>query len=200
MFKFLQSLVFLFIFCSLFSYHLEKQEVSFLKQKGEQARRWDVARFFHNTDVVFGLEQVVTDPIALQKAAQTALFYFNNQENIDSKILRPRLFEKLLSAKKVKETLEFIVSVIEQDKKNGRYRILDSTFLNKNFKYIKWSGDADSAHKNKVVIPESGYKGKIPPGKIRLTNYAIFILDGSYHKTRNYKYLYGFLVRAWRKL
>jgi len=64
-------------------------------------------------------------------------------------------------------------------------RILDPEFLNKNFKFIKWSGDTKSALKNNVVIPEA-VSGRIPKGQIRLTNYAIFKTDGSYEKTDKY--------------
>jgi membrane-bound lytic murein transglycosylase len=188
---FRMSGMFLLLTTPLLSYHLNNQEVANMAQKGEQAKRLDVTNFFHKTGLPpFNQETVSINPLVLQKAAASALRYFNENRNTHAKILSPSVFSKnIMTPEDVKKTLQFIIWSIETDKKVGRsYRILDPKFLNKHFKFIRWHGDVSSAYKNKVVIPENADRGKIPKGKIRLTNYAVFELEGNYIKTREMPY------------
>ena len=171
-------LVFLMLTFSLINpYHLEKEEVSSFIKDGTH-NRLDVGNFFQDSDVSLKGERFVTDPLVLQSAARAALRYFKSKNKNNRNLVKPKLFEKKLNANKVQKTLEFIISTIERDKKRkSSQRILDPNFLEKNFKFMKWSGDALSAKKNKVEIPE---------GKIRLTNYAVFVANGSDHKTSKF--------------
>ena len=184
------SLRFLFFTATLSSYHLEQQEVGSFLKKGETTSRCDVTNFFHKTNLSFGSEQIILNPLILQKAANDALHYFESKSKETLKIIRPQVFSKnIMDIDKVKNTLKFVINCIEQDKQSGRpFRILNPDFLNKNFKFIKWSGDVDVAYKNKVVIPENTNNGKIPQGNIRLTKYAVFIFDGSECKSKDYPY------------
>ena len=170
------------------AYHLESQEIFSLKTKGETQNRSDVIDFFHPCKISLNNQSVITDPAVLLDAAKSAFRYFKSQNKINKKIINPRLFsQKIMSPYQVKNTLEFIISSIEQDiKKKTSPRILNSTFLEKNFKFIKWSGDYKSAQKNNVKIPENVDNGKIPKGKIRLTNYAAFVLNGNNNKTNKF--------------
>jgi len=178
----------IFFGSSLFAYRLEKEEVCSFLQRGEDCNRVDVTNFFHPTSLSFKNEQFVTNPLALQLAAESALRYFKSPRYANSRIIKPWSFDNnILSTNKARKTLEFIISTIKEDnRKKSKHRILDPNFLNKNFKFIKWSGDTSAAYKNKVVIPESLNRGKIPKGNIRLTNYAIFVLNGSYRKNEDF--------------
>jgi len=147
-----------------------------------QTEQVDVSKFFSLTNSPFKNEQVITDPSALCEAAKDTLKYFNDRKLFNARFVHPRDFgTHVMSSQKTKQTLEKIIKIIEEDK----FRILDPEFLNKTFKFIKWSGDTKSALKNNVVIPEA-VSGRIPKGQIRLTNYAIFKTDGSYEKTDKY--------------
>lgn len=172
-------------------YHLENQEIFSSKIKGETQNRTDITSFFHPCG--FSLDNqftVVNDPIVLLSAAKSALRYFKNINNEDKEIIAPKVFsQKIMTSGQVKNTLGFIISSIEQDlKKGARPRILNTHFLERNFKFIKWSGDYKSAEKNNVKIPENLDNGKIPRGEIRLTNYAAFVLNGSDKKTSRFPY------------
>ncbi len=177
--------------CSLFSFHLDNKELCSLKQNGENLNRLDIPSFFKNVSPVFKKESIVTDPIKLQRAAKLALKYFKENKKDNPHIIRPNIFNKnILNSKYVEKTLNFIIWNIENDKKRKRaYRILDTDFLNKNFKFIKWSGDIKSAYKNNVKISENFLnRGYLTKGKIRLTKYAIFQVNGNYNRTKKYCY------------
>lgn len=51
--------------------------------------------------------------------------------------------------------------------------------MKKNFKFIKWNGDTVSARRN---------RDNVATGKIRLTEYAVFHINGSYSKSKKYSY------------
>lgn len=178
-----------FSFVQLFSFHLENKEIFSMAKRGENVKRVDVDKFFHPTTLSFINEKVVTDPLILQSAAKLALKYFQENKNINPAVVRPSIFgQKIVSSKKVEDTLKFIISTIEQDKnKKIGFRILNSDFITKNFKFIKWEGDLESAKKNNVLVQQDCLNWvNIPKGKIRLTKYAIFTFDGSYKKTNKF--------------
>jgi hypothetical protein len=177
-------------FVNLFPFHLDTKEVSSLAQKGESVNRFDVAKFFQPTVVNFNHEKIVTDPKTLRKAAKVALNYFQKNKGLNAEITRPHIFSsQLVSPKQVEQTLQFIISTIEQDMGKNNFRILDTNFLARNFKFIKWNGDVLSARKNNVLVQKDGLTWvNIPQNKIRLTKYAIFNFNGSYNRTRKFSY------------
>ncbi len=178
-----------FFISSIFPFHLDNQEIYSLAKRGENIKRTDITNFFRPVKQLFGQENIVTDPLKLQKAAKLALKYFRENKRSNPKIVKPKVFDKkILNSNKVEKTLKFIIWSIENDKKRKRgFRILDPKFLNKNFKFIKWSGDTKAAYKNNVKIPENFWNwGILDKGKIRLTKYAIFTFNGSYKKTAKY--------------
>ncbi|MCK4650619.1 hypothetical protein KAT08_00430 [Candidatus Babeliales bacterium] len=202
--KILKNLFFIFLFFhfSLFAFYLEKVEIESFNGGVGSVKRLDITDFFHKINISFDKEMIITNVFALQEAAKDALKAFNEQTLKNKKVTKPLIFDKkIVRSKKVKETLKFIISVIDKDKKNKRkFRILDPEFLNKNFNFIKWSGDAKSAYENNVVISDGKYKGKIPPGKIRLTSYAVFKIDGSYNRTKKFCYaLYKIINKKFTK-
>ncbi|MBT4594604.1 hypothetical protein HOD08_01865 [bacterium] len=127
--------------------------------------------------------EVVTDPLVLQEAVWDALRYFKHKKNL---VQSPLLGRVGLSAAQVERTLKFIHETIEADKESGNFRVLDQSFLNKNFNFVSWDGDRHGLKRDGIVIPERPDGGRLDPGKIRLTNYAVFSVDGSPHRTKIY--------------
>jgi len=148
---------------------------------------------------------ITTDPAALLRAAQYALdYFFNSKKRRARQVTRSPLFENgLLSWTETKNTLEFIIKVIRQDlaQKRRKSRITDTTFLQKNFTFIRWKSDIAEANKNKVTLPRWFDKGKLVDGKIKLTGYAIFRCHGTTQKTRQRPHaLYEIRSRRFDKL
>lgn len=139
-----------------------------------QNRLDGAGRLFKQAANPFTSECVVTNPYYLMLAAQDALRFINSRKSSDESIV-PTHFKQSLPRKSVESTLKFIITTIKQDIQHGKFRILDPDFLNKNFKFIKWVGDAKSASNN-------GIKLNLEDG-IRLTSYAIFNVNGSLTKT-----------------
>ncbi|MFH0898977.1 MAG: hypothetical protein V1855_05335, partial [bacterium] len=127
----------------------------------------------------FEYERVVTDPLYLQRVAQDTLDYIDRFEYTHKHVLEPVTFNSsILPLSKVRETLQFIVDVIENDKKRGKFRILDPKFISRNFASIKWLGDYEHAKRNNDIFAQDG--------KVRLTHYAVFQIVGRYEKTKKY--------------
>ncbi|MCF7799601.1 hypothetical protein K9M16_01220 [Candidatus Babeliales bacterium] len=162
----------------------------------QNSKKIDLKKFFslshspfnnNNFSNKFSNKEIFTDISSLYNATRDSLRYFKEKELFAYHFVKPRDFTvQILSWQRTMQTLEFILQTIEEDKKNNsKFRILDPNFINKNFKFIKWSGDIETAFQNKIVIPEYA-DGKIPKNQIRLTNYAIFKTTGSYLKTKKY--------------
>lgn len=144
---------------------------------------------------------IQTNPLLIQKAAKDALLYFDNPNPKYEKMTHSsKIAPKLIDTKKAKKSLEFLVNIIEKDKKRPSFRILDTAFLKKHFNFVKWFGDLEAAKKNKVHIPKWPDGGRLKRGKIKLTGYAVFALNGSYKKTPKYKHaLYGIVDPGFMK-
>lgn len=120
--------------------------------------------------------KIETNPEKLLLVAKNTLDYIKNVN--DDKVKTSILTELGIKQNHIIITLEFIINTIEEDLKNNKkQRILEPEFLEKNFRIIKWYGDLDSAKSNKVNLPE---------GRIRMTKYVVFRVNGSYEKTSNY--------------
>ncbi len=147
-----------------------------------QAKQQELSLFFSPTRLTFAPNvSVVTDPLALVSVAQDTLRYLEHAEKHAPGTVRPPVFDKkILSTDKVKQTLKFIIDLIEQDKETGNYRILDPDFINQNFGVIKWHGDEETAR-------EHG-KTQVKDGKILLTHYVAFCCNGSYRQTKQQPY------------
>ncbi len=172
-------------------FSINQQEISSLRKKGQTIKHPDVSKFFRPINKKVSAFKIDTNPNTLQNAAKYSLKLFNSKKN--RTVLQPYIFnKKLISTKKVKETLRYIIALIENDKKAKRpFRILNPNFLNRYFKFIKWSGDIASAKKHNKTIT---------PGGIHLTHYATFEINGSYRKTRKYPYaLYSIINKYFEK-
>jgi len=120
--------------------------------------------------------EISTNPKDLLQASKDTLKYFNHNYESRKDFLDPKSFHDIISPEKVKDTLRFVVSTIEDDiKSKSSQRILDFDFLKDNFKFIKWTPDDNAAKKSNVYRPLDG--------NIRLTYYSIFCVKGDYEKT-----------------
>jgi hypothetical protein len=145
-------------------------------------RKKDVRPFFSLSSVSLNNNlSIVTDPINLQSAARDTLNYIEKNEKKKFACLKPPSFTRnLMSLHKVKMTLQYLIDIIDEDKKTGIFRILDPSFIKKQFGFISWHADINSAKKNNVdhVISKQIY----------LTNYAVYIFSGSYNRTKKHPY------------
>ncbi len=130
-----------------------------------------VRNFFLPIQQHFNAAQVVTEPRALLRIIKDTLRYFDTYRATSS--LYPN--NDWLSCTAVKKTLEFVASTIEQDLPSGKFRILNPQFIQENFKALKWLADSKQASKNNPDFPVDG--------QIRLTNYAVFCVEGSPFRT-----------------
>jgi len=134
-----------------------------------------LALFATNQDCfVYSLEQLVSDekiltnPQLLMNAAVYALPFFEQEELVNSVNL-----ERVTSPEQTLETLQFI---IESVKRNGE-QVLTTSFINKNFTFIKWNADEEVEHGG---------------DNIRLTHYAIFRRPGSTQQSKEFPHaMYG---------
>jgi hypothetical protein len=131
----------------------------------------DLTPYFIKTKLYITDATVVTDPLALQTIAKDALMYLNQHDVLHAHVTNPKRFSQLLSLHKVKQTLRFLIDVIEEDKATGTFRILDPLFLNKHFSCISWRADEKNAAAHGVTLPGNG--------QIRLTTYSVFSVKGS---------------------
>lgn len=138
----------------------------------------DPSGYFAAKKFYIAEEQIVTDPLALQQVARKALRYIARHQKDRPYLTDPQPFRKILPLENVKETLQFVVDTIEEDKASGNFRILDPEFLNKNFSCITWHADEEEAARHHVALPNDG--------RIRLTSYAVFATTGRRHKTKKY--------------
>ena len=107
-------------FCkeSLYCFYIDNVVPSARNKKGNTDKLIKLRHFFSLARSAFGNGVIVTNPLALQRAAKDTLKYFDTHALTHRRILAPFLFNKnILSTKKVKETLEYIVSVVDKDKK-----------------------------------------------------------------------------------
>ena len=156
---------------------------SYSKENENKYTNINFKEIFKPTEISFGYGKVNTDPLVLQLAAKEALRFFQHQRSFFESELKkniavtnPKSFsDQVVNAKDIEKTLEFIIKIIEEDKKSKKFRILDSKFLNnRNFKFIRWWGNKSNlGNQNKYI---------------RLTKYAVFKTRGHYEKFKNYAY------------
>ncbi|MBD3273167.1 hypothetical protein GF385_02335 [Candidatus Dependentiae bacterium] len=164
-------IIFPLIIISTKPFTINQYEALSLKKKGISIKNPYTSKFLKLTKKKVTAFKIDTNPITLQKAAKYSLELLKDKKNTKNRII---------NTKKVKETLRFIIALIENDKKNKRpFRILNTNFLNKYFKFIRWSGDIQNAKKHGKIIK---------PGSIYLTHYATFEINGNYKQTKKYPY------------
>jgi hypothetical protein len=135
----------------------------------------------------FKHERITTNSTRLLQAAKVAHKYFKSKNKKDVLLTkRTAIPNRLISHKKANETLAFIIKTIEEDKQKRKKRILSPHFIERHFNFVKWSGDQKAAKRNEVFIPKWPDGGRLKPGRIKITNYAVFTIKGSPVKTKTY--------------
>ena len=96
--------------------------------------------------------------------------YYQEHSNADPDVLRPGLLgTQGVTIEDTLKTLDFMITVLQQDISNGRSsRLQNPDFINENFRVIKWK-----AHNPKKPAQK----------QVRLTKYAVFTHPGSRTKT-----------------
>lgn len=135
----------------------------------------NAADFFAPTTTPLQYDKVATSPASLLQAAKDTLYYIQNKKGKFRQALEPYQLKEIISFKQVEDTLKFIISTIEEDKRTGNFRILNPAFIKKNFAFIKWKADKKSASNHHIKLPSNG--------NIRLTNYVIYCVKGNTVKT-----------------
>jgi hypothetical protein len=99
--------------------------------------------------------------------------YFQDYQQKDPAIARNGLLlSQGVTVQEVLKTLDFMITVLEEDISNNRpTRLQDPNFINANFRVIKWSAYNPDQPKQK---------------QLRLTKYAVFTHTGSRTKTDKY--------------
>jgi hypothetical protein len=99
--------------------------------------------------------------------------YFQDYEQKDPDISRNGLLlSQGVTVEEVIKTLDFMITVLEEDINNNRpTRLQDSNFINANFRVIKWSAYNPEKPKQK---------------QLRITKYAVFTHPGSHTKTAKF--------------
>ncbi|QQR48640.1 hypothetical protein IPF37_03685 [bacterium] len=71
-------------------------------------------------DPLNGRMTVLTDPLSLQKAAQDTLRYMKKYAKTHAKLFgSPAFANYVISSQKAQETLDYLVRIIEEDRKTG---------------------------------------------------------------------------------
>ncbi|MCK4500043.1 hypothetical protein KAU11_06060, partial [Candidatus Babeliales bacterium] len=147
-------------------------------------------KLFIESQLPFSRENIVTDPLVLRDAVRDVLPFFKKHHKLTNSKIMSRCGIK---PGDIFKTLNWIIKIVDEDEPKGRFRISNSQFLNKHFRCVKWCGDALGAKKDHVIIPPGPDGGKLRDGRIKLTSYAVFTVDGSYKKTKKFNTaLYGY--------
>jgi len=168
-------------FCSvdIFCFYIDDEHPSDYAVQQTQMLVASASKFFLlEVNHSFEDEFVATNPYNLMQAAQDTLNFVRKNAKQSSCLIIPPHLSHILTLENIENTLEYIISIIKQDMPSKKFRILNTDFLNANFNFIRWNADRQGALNNGVNIAADGM--------IRLTNYAIFCVQGSYEKTKKY--------------
>lgn len=113
---------------------------------------------------------IIVNPLALQQAAKDALRYIKHKKKLATVTLEPTSIKPIMDKNDVVKTLKFIIKIIEEDKETGNYRILDPNFINTQFRLITWGP----------------FNTQNQASQIKLTNYVVYNVKGSWVKTAKY--------------
>jgi len=90
----------------------------------------------------------------------------------------------------VRQTLQYICQITQQDRASGRpSRLSDPQFIQQHFHFVRWLPDTQAAAK---LAKDKPLLQKLPNDKILQTKYFVKIADGKAHKTPQHaQALYG---------
>lgn len=164
---------------TLSAFYMDKNDTMVCRRGMTLPASYNMRKHFMLAKPDFKKELVTTDPLALQHAVRDVLKFFDRYWTTHKPVIAPQPFStQVLSANKVRETLNFIDKTIEEDKTSGVFRVQDPNFLKENLGFIAWSPDVDAA-------AAAGYN-EVCGKKIRLTSYVIYKALGSYEKSPDF--------------
>lgn len=160
-----KTLIFIFLLCNSLNLHA----LSFTEQKLELT-------YPINTDIS-----------NLCKVASSTKGYLEKGNAYDPKVIHSNVLADIgITAEKIKASLSFICKVHKEDiKANRPSRLLNTHFINNNFKFINWQPDtlhAKKLSKNKKLLIN------LPEDKILMTKYYIHQAKAQLKKSSSYPY------------
>ncbi len=161
--------------CSMQAFHVDKTDKTACNKDLCVERSFNCRKYFIPVPSPLGQEVLITDPLLLQQVARDALGYLERYWDTHKPIVAAMPFSmQILSAERARKTLQFIVEVIEEDKKKGGpFRISDPLFIAENFGFIEWRPSGRQVGENQ---------------KVRLTVYVTYRVNGSYQKTSKHSF------------
>ena len=177
----MKKLIYFALFFSLaFNSAAWGENVTLIDEKGNKKETVEVNEIFKFISPDFLPAKKLNGAIDLDdlsKTAKNALSYLNSNKNDDPLIFKEGVLSSLgITLKDVKRTLAFISETIEYDQKNKLSpRMLDSNFIKKNFKIIRWYARGGEQ-----------YKVRTENNNIRLTKYVVYTVKGSKTKTQEF--------------
>ena len=150
------------------------------------------AEVFAVEEADFEGDTFATNPQDLGFVARSALTYLDVHEGKDP-AASPGLFADLgVDIDRVKDTLQFVVEVAEQDRGKPEQRLQDPAFIEEHFEVYRWSADIEGAALRNVALD---------PGEIRLTRYLVYQTEGRAEPEGEYQHaLYADPGEPWRTL
>lgn len=144
-----------------------------VNEEGKQVQTIKASSYF-TPATALGAGKIETDPQKLAAVARTTLSYIKGHAG--NPAVHAGLFKEMgVSLAQVEKTLQTIIKTVDEDTKAKRpSRLLQSAFLEKNFRLIKWKADGAGAKSHKVNVPDA---------RIRLTKYVVFEAKGKPNKT-----------------
>ncbi|MBD2163031.1 hypothetical protein H6G04_01315 [Calothrix membranacea FACHB-236] len=158
--------------------HTSGQTFASASKKYDVVDEFKKYKFSINSNQIFAATKLPKSKISFnQKDLLTVLVntrkYYQDYAQEDPDILRTGVLgSQGVSIDDVLKTLEFMITILQEDIANNRTtRLQDPNFINSNFKVIKWSPYNPKQTKQQ---------------KLRITKYAVFIHTGSHKKTSTF--------------
>jgi hypothetical protein len=151
-----------------------------VNDKNEVIRHVQVSSLLRSCGGQLGGASIRTDPNALLFVVRGTLKYLETQGAADPMAVSGGMPGLLgCGLPETIKTLRFVQAVLEEDFRRGaqRTRLQDPAFLNREFRFIRYTGDVAAAHRDHV---------RLAPGNVRITKYAVFVIKGSATRTAEF--------------
>lgn len=145
-------------------------------EQGKADKQVQATQFFSSASRL-NAAKIETDPQKLAMVARETLSYLR-QHPQDPAAKSGILGHFNLSVKDVEKTLEKVIKTIEEDTRLKRsQRILNSAYLEKEFRLLQWQADVAGAQEHKVKLQER---------RLRITKYVVFEAKGQTQRSAQY--------------
>ncbi len=143
-------------------------------EAGKQVKQIQPSQYFAPA-TQFGTNKIETDPAKLAAVARETLSFIRRHR--DDRAVQAGLFADFkVSLADVERTLDKIVKTVDEDTKAKRpQRILNSAFLEKEFRLLSWKADSAGAQQHKVKLQDNK--------RLRITKYLVYEAKGHNNQT-----------------